>query len=94
MPIRIGQGRDLVVCTSQLKGANGLQVLGLQVELAVISSVIKRDQRRVNSDALQAASCLLDIVESNDGEISKESVLPLKLVGGHELTRAASINNQ
>jgi len=69
-PLILRKGSDLVVSPPQLKGPDWLLILGLEIKLAVAVGVRKRDQLGVCRDAVKALMSLLDIVQSNDGEVS------------------------
>ena len=61
----IAQRSDLVVSPAQLEGADGLQVLELQVEFAGISNASPFQEGRADGDALEARLSLLNVVKRN-----------------------------
>ena len=71
----LGEGSDLVVSAAQLECADGLQVFGLEKELAAVFELgrfvdVRRNQPGAHGDAAQTRLRFANVVESDDGTVS------------------------
>ncbi len=63
----VREGRDLVVGAAQFEGADGLKVLGLEVEFVFVALMRTGKQRSADRDVTKPLLGKLDVVEVNDG---------------------------
>ena len=69
LSVLIRQSADLIVSTAHLEAAGGLQVLGLQVELAVLGELGGLDEVGLAGNILEHESGMVNFIQSQHRSI-------------------------